>query len=685
VTDAGTLGAASAADAAALEARATRDNALARVFEHARRHGTRQAALPIALLSTNGMGYLLKRTTVLFARVPVRTALHVAEIIVLSAVVELDLLGRLLAIRSIVAAAGAFHWGALEPLRQSVRRALGRGDGPAAAAETARYLRLSIDFCVLQLALLVAVLELGPRPYSAFSIFDAYAIGCGVRLMLDTVTRTYHAGVFAVRRVRRPFAALFAVDLADAGGPLLLFPWLGFWGFAVAQLLGGLVEAALTFVYARRAYRELALVPPTRARVLSERSRSTWQLVRGTLLPGFVNLVSQVDALLITALALGPSHGAYGLAAGLHALRPVLGLGSGWARIFYFDLARLDGPVRRLFRLRFERLLVRAAPLFALAAIVVATALGILLQGAVDVPLMLAVTPFVVVRSFFAVTQIQAFVRGAYGVLALGALLVVAAVVTLGRVHASGTVLLLLATGALAGAALVFRLGRSRVPAPERDDSEGVLRPLPFLARVAAAPEELRVLVLGLWDAAGARPSGVATALLDVPGVAFAARFSRHAVLVAASEGRTLLPALVAASGGALASVTAPQTRRALGAELERASGRSGNGSALGNATALRARFTRDFPRGTILDAERGAIPKALASPRELVWTLRELGGVAAGSQPARRRGLRTAVYAPGGEAELVFIAPPDADPERFAMFERDTFWSSVRATLTPA
>jgi len=684
VTDVAALGASSPPDAAALEARATRDNALSRLFERARRQGARRAALPIALLSTNGMRYLLQRTWVLFARVPVRTALHVAEVIVLSAVVELDLLGRLLAIRSVVAAVGAFHWGALEPLRQSVRRALGRGDGAAAAAETARYLRLSIDFCILQLVLLVAWLELGPRPYRTFSIFDAYAIGCGVRLMLDTVTRTYHAGVFAVRRVRRPFAALFAVDFADAGGPLFLFPWLGFWGFAVAQLAGGVVEAAVTFVYARRAYVELALAPPTRARVLSERSQSSWSLVRGTLLPGFANLLSQVDALLITALALGASHGAYGLAAGLHALRPVLGLGSGWARVFYFDLARLEGPVRRLFRLRFERLLVRAAPLFALAAIAVTMALGLLLQGTADVTLLLAVTPFVVVRSFFAVTQVQAFVRGAYSVLALGALLVVAAVVALGRVHASGTVLLLLATGALAGAALVFRWGRPRAFAPEADDPQGPLRPLQFLARVAAAPQALRVLVLGLRDPAGARPLGVAAALLDVPGVDCVARFSRHALLVATSEGGALLPALVAASGGALASVTTPETRRALAAELERVSGRSGNVAELADAAALRQSFTREFPRGTILDAERGAVPKAHASPRELLWTLRELGGVAAGSQPARRRGLHTAVYAPGGEAQVVFIAPPDADPERFAAFERGAFWSSVHATLRP-
>jgi hypothetical protein len=669
-------------DAASLEARATRANALAGLFERARRQGTRRAALPIALLSTNGLRYLLQRTVVLFARVPVRTALHVAEVVVLSAVVELELLGRLLAIRSVVAMVGAFHWGALEPLRQSVRRAHARGDDSAAAGETARYLRLSVDFCILQLALLVAWLELGPRPYASFSIFDAYAIGCGVRLMLDTLTRTYHAGIFAVRRVRRPFATLLAVDVADAGAPLFLFPWLGFWGFAVAQLFGGVVEAALTFAYARRAYRELALLPPTKARVLSEGSQSSWSLVRGTLLPGFANLLSQVDALLITALALGASSGGYGLAAGLHVLRPVLGLGSGWARVFYFDLARLEGPVRRLFRLRFERLLVRAAPGFALAAIAMAMALGILLQGGADVPLLLAVTPFVVVRSFFAVTQVQAFVRGAYAVLALGALLVVAGLVTLGRLQASGALLLLLATGALGGAALVFHFGRARGFSPEADESEGPLRPLQFLARVAAAPQDLRVLVLGLRDPAGARPFGVATALLDVPGVDFVARFSRHTLLLATSEGRALLPELVAASGGALASITAPETRRALTVELERASGRSLEVAELTDAKVLRRDFMRDFPRGTALDAERGAVPKALASPRDLLWTLRELGGVAEGSQPARRRGLRTAVYAPGGEAQVVFIAPPDVDPERFSEFERNTFWASVRATF---
>ncbi len=668
-------------DFAALEAEATRENALADFFAREKRRAARRVGLPLALLSARGFRYLFRRGAVLFARVPLRTAFHVAEVVVFADFLELGLLGPLLAVRSVFVAFGAFHWGALEPLRRSVRREIARGAANAAEWETARYLRIAVDLCVLQLFALVAWLELGPRLFPSFSIIDAYAIGCCLRSMAETVTRTFHAGAFAVRRVRRPFVALFAVDLVDAGTALALWPLLGPWGFALAQLCGGAVETALTLHYVRRTYAALPVSAPTLARVLSERARAPWSVLGQMVVPGLGNLISQVDALLVTVLALGSSKDALGLAAGLHVLRPVLALGTSWARLFYFDLATLGGSVRRLFRVRFERSLLLVAPMFALASVVVAALIAPVLARAAPMGALLGFVPFLVVRSLFAATQIQAFARGAYRALIGGAAVVFALVVLVPWLHASSTALLGSASVALALAAAIFHAGR---PSVSDEGDEPLLEPLLFVARLARTSAPVSVYALSLNVNGGARAAGVAPLVAAISGVTLVTRWSPRTLLVASSRDDSLLPELVAASAGSFDRAAAFLSRADGGAALRALieAGCLGEPPHLGDASCdtpgeLRAAFAA-LGGGFVLTETTGALPQNFATPRELAHTLGELGSLAAGVRPARRRGLRAAVFAPGGEASLVFIAARSADAARFTEFERRVLWASV-------
>ncbi len=673
-------------EAAALEAEATQKNALGEFFAREKRRAARRAGLPLALLTTHGFRYLFRRGVVLFARLPIRTAFHLAEVVVFADFLELGFLGPLLAIRSVFVAFGAFHWGALEPLRRAVRREVARGDARAAERETARYLRVAVDLCLLQLCALVLWLELGPRLFPSFSIIDAYAIGCGLRSMAETVTRTFHAGAFAVRRVRRPLPALLAVDVVDAGTALALWPLLGPWGFAVAQLCGGAVETALTFRYVRRTYAGLPVSAPTLARVLSERARAPWSVRRGMLVPGLGNLISQVDALLVAVLALGSSEDALGLAAALHVLRPVLSLGTSWARLFYFDLAMLGGGVRRLFRVRFERSLLFAAPVFALASVAVAALLEPLLERSAPMGALLSFVPFLVVRSLFAATQIQAFARGAYRALVGGAAMVLALVVSLPWLHASSALLLAIASVVLALAAAVFRAGRPRA---SDDESEPVLEPLSFLCRLARTTAPVSVYALSLNPDGGTRASSLTPLLAAIPGVAFVTRLSRQTLLVAGASGSSLVAALVGAGAGSFERIERfpelPDGRTALRAlieagslgELEYAGARAPGESEV----ELRAAFAA-LGDGIVLGEKTGALPRVWATPRELAYTLGELASLASGVRPGRRRGLRAAVYAPGGDASLVFVAAPSVDAASFTGFERRVRWASVTALL---
>jgi hypothetical protein len=676
--------------ASALEAGATEHNGLRRFFERERRRAARRVGLPLALLSNGALRYFSRRGLATFARVPVRTALYAAEVVVFADFLELGLFGVFLAIRSAVAAFGGFHWGALEPLRQAVRSAIARGDAPAAEHVTARYLRFAVDLAILELAVLIGWLEFGPRPFDAFSIFDAFVIGCGLRAMTETVTRTYHAGAFALRRVRRPFATLFAVDLADAGVPLLLWPWLGPWGFALGQLAGAAVEAWLTLHYTRKTYRDLPVSAPTLRRVLGDkRAEGTLGLVRGSIAPGVGNLVSQVDALLIAALAFGNSPEGLALAAGFHVLRPVLAVSGGWARVFYFDLAQLGGSVQHLFRKRFERTLFRAAPWFALAATL--SAVGVVAAFAWSAPLpdwlglapLVWFVPFLLARSFYAVAQVRAFVNGAYAALGAGAGVVVIALLLIVQTGAGGGASLAVAALALVAASLAFRSGSGAgARARARDDGEKLVEPFAFFERLSAHQDPIEVLVLTLNRRAGARAAAIARALSTLRSVEFVARWGRRQLLLASSRTKRLVPQIVGASAGSLCTVERlPRHARGRDAlrELTRGGWLGRDESADPPALdELVTQFRARFPQGTVLDERSGALPRRSASPLELARTLGEVAALAGGIRPSRRRGVRCAVYAPQGEAELVFLAGRDTDPGAFAEFEHAVFQRSV-------
>src|SRR5204863_8195898 len=97
--------------------------------------------------------------------------------------------------------------------------------------------------------------------------------------------------------------------------------------------------------------------------------------------------------------------------------------------------------------------------------------------------------------------------------------------------------------------------------------------------------------------------------------------------------------ALVEASGGTVRRVerltVADEGRAALAALCDPEHGDAERRSY--TERALRDDFARRFPDGTVLDATSGGLPRGAASPRELGFTLSELGAFAAGVVPSRR------------------------------------------------
>jgi hypothetical protein len=663
-------------------------------FRRQKRRAERHVGLAEALLSERGVLHLLQRGSLLFARTPLRVALHLAELVVFASWFEFDLVGWLLVMRSASVWFGALHWGMLEPTRALVRERWARRDRSGAVQEILASIRLACLLCAAPCALLASWLWLGPSPFDGFSILDAYAIGCSMRACCEALARAYHAGAFALRRVHRPLASLLLVDLADAGVALLLWPWLGPWGFALAQLVGGACDALLSVRFSRSTYVELKLAGVTLRSALRRRGSRLLPRLTPALLPGLGNLMSQVDALLIMLLATIGGEASLSLAGALHVLRPALSLSAAWARFFYFDLAQLGKPALVLFRRRLERLLFRAAPLFAALGFALAAGVAALAGWLATPGEWLAGLPLLLVRAYYSVLQVRAFTRENYVALLLGALIVATLLAPLPELAHSGLALLAGISLALLAAAAVFLLAPERMLPPEAAGAP--LYAFEWLACVSRHPGALLVFELRLQPG-GPRARALAGILARAPSVAAVAILSPKRLLLAQNGLDSCARLIVEASAGSIAtckllaggesgrhacvSLLAGDTWGALQPSAEdRLSAHQIDARQLEGV--LRREFASRFPAGVVLDSSSGSLSRASASALECARTLREIALLAAGSRVTRRRGLDCAVFAPGGVARVVFFPERGAAHAQFDEFERRVRRASLEASV---
>jgi hypothetical protein len=281
----------------------------------------------------------------------------------------------------------------------------------------------------LTVALLAAAVLVGAYSFANGGIVPNEALVCALLVGggLQFVTRTYHSGAYAMRRVYRPLPSLLVLDIVSVGLLLGAWPFIGLWAFALAELASAFAVTAVTLHYTSRTYRTLAL--PTIAPLMRERRRlPSRRSLRAALAPGVSFALVGLEALIVVAgttiLQTGASTDLVVL---LAVLAPVNRAGFEWARLLYFDLKKMDVPLLRSLRDRFDRASRRVALAMGGASWVIA-AIGVLVVGGLSSLLVVALLAMFVARSLLASAQMQAFsarsyerltVVGGFGVLAL--------------------------------------------------------------------------------------------------------------------------------------------------------------------------------------------------------------------------------------------------------------------------
>jgi hypothetical protein len=294
-----------------------------------------------ALLGANALRYAAYRLRLVMVRALLRTGFRLTELALFTSALSFDVLGPVLLVRSLLFVLEGLWWGALETLRRDVRELHSQSKSPV------RVIRqwMALSCCAAGVAALASIAWVlwGPSPFEGFDVIDVFLLGCATRLALDSLARTYHSGVYGIRRVYRPGWSILLVDIADITFLLASFLWLGAWGLGLSLVAVGVLRTSLAVLFTRRTYVDLRLAIGSLPRWFRSLRGARWSPGH-SVASAFGNAVGQIDALLVLGLLIAPlnASGALLLAVLFHGVAPLQAAAFSWSRLFYFDFKRLE-------------------------------------------------------------------------------------------------------------------------------------------------------------------------------------------------------------------------------------------------------------------------------------------------------------------------------------------------------
>lgn len=397
---------------------------LRKFLEQERLKNEHSHLLEDAVLSGDFFGYALYRLRYYLGRLPFELLLRFIELLILVQFFEGDDLYLSLAALVCFELWTGFVWGGLEELRERVRfipiHKRFRQLPEIVSAWMTFTAVLGVFFALLFSALLL--LFFGNEFHPALGWFLAIIAG---RIAVEPVVRTFHSGLYALRRIYRPFWSLLVPQAAGFALIALLSPTAGIWSVPIGYSFSVVLHVGLTWHYARRVYEvfRIEAIPwiSWRAFRKSKRSFLSGEFLRA----GAAASGLRLDSLIFLAFVIGiEAEGSKdSLVHFLFLIAPLIRSSSSWAQLFYFDLRRLRLHAFSSLRAAFERDALRFSILIALALGAVAALLAAAFFSRDVLRASLLLLPAFLAQSVFSISAIRAFVLQRYTNIILSVLL----------------------------------------------------------------------------------------------------------------------------------------------------------------------------------------------------------------------------------------------------------------------
>jgi hypothetical protein len=677
-------------------------NDIDRWFERTARREDRAVSLYSCLLTGRLFAYFRYRMRFVLVLDTSRFVIHVAEFLII-----LTALGGLAAFTVMILRVGSLivsgaWWGLLEVMRERLREFSQAGDGTAVEREIGKWMILSVilAFAVTTVGGVVLALAL---PSDHDLIGHLYAFLVVIELALRLPVRVLHSGMFATRRIYRPLWSMFAptaVQLVVIGAGVSFYP-------AAAVVLAIIASNALsiwiTVHFTLKLYRLSGVWPKFRSAAGSFRGLLPSIPVRLGIETTVAGLGLRLDAVAVLAIAgiYGTSTRSFDLTAGFEDWRDldafqffylVLPLFRGAYEatgVFYFDFVRLRrSPALREFRLPFFYKLLWTTPVITLFYWGLAVALGVFVLPDVPFSFLLALLPLFIVRSLIGAYQFRLFAEGRFRTLN-------ATIVLTGFLFALVWVDVNPRSDLVQITAAMIALLIVHINLQHFEDRKTALPTLlslrDWIHTLGQEPAAVRVgkLAIPEWISSRQRSDAIRLMSATFSGTGYFAFLSPTTLVhyQRASNGdpdRTPQLTLQASTGGAVNRGRLLRVPTTDGSDaLEQVIAEQwlppiGDASTDGGPDALKSEFRAIFPDGIVLDLETTEGQRDMRDldrgllARVLPTAVRSLGE---GAHVVQLSGRWVSPIFHRGKMRLIFILPPEVEPDQF-----QAWLSNVRA-----
>ena len=399
-------------------------------FQNSKKKLSGSVFLEEAILDNNIVSYGYYRLRYFIGRLLVLGLIHIVEFLFLINIFEFTVFIYLLALKFIALAIGSFIWGALETLRSEVRDLNNQKKNFLVPQ------RLSIWFLfgsiwffftlfagITYLFIDLLILE------KNFSLIHLYLISIIINLSLDFPISIFHSGVYAVRRIFRPFWSLVVGQTITFLGTIILWPHIQQWSFPLMSIVGVLIGRSITVFFVNRLYVYFRFYPTSFPSKEDIKRFFRFLNKREFFSAGFASMLMGFEFLIPMTIFVAKfkNVGFEELFVSFFLLKPFFEASSDWCRLFYFDFKKLDldlfiGIKKRLFMMTVRFSVVITLALWALSVLVL-----YLFSTNTFISLVLAILPIFIVRSFIGIYQIEAFTSRNYKVVIYSSLLIIVA------------------------------------------------------------------------------------------------------------------------------------------------------------------------------------------------------------------------------------------------------------------
>jgi len=421
-------------------------DAVERWFEKAAKRQDRLVTLYPSLLKNRLWPYFLYRLRYVFVLQALAFAFHVVEFLILLATApKLGLLVVIL-LRAGSPLVRGVWWGAMEVLRERVRDMTSTGALRRVEQEISSWLVLGIILAALLLAVGFAWLAISPLASQGGALIDIYIVLIAVELAIRLPILTLHSGVYATRRIYRPFLSIVLPVVLQLAVVAALYGVFAEGALIVSIVIASACSTAVSYIYIQRMYL-IAELKPRLALGIAGFGRFLAKLPSPMLFwstaAGFLIRIDSLLVLIILGLESiagntiqitggHPDWKTPHIGILLYLILPAIRGSYEWAILFYFDFVRLRRAreLRYLAQIFFAKLVV--------ASLVVGVffwllAASVFVVGYTDVPstFLVALVPLFLVRAWLAVYQMRAFADGRFVEVCLSVLLLIGGIGTI--------------------------------------------------------------------------------------------------------------------------------------------------------------------------------------------------------------------------------------------------------------